>query len=221
MPTVLILGASRGIGLEFVRQYAADGWRVHATARGDADLQALRALGAQTHRLEATAAADWPALAAALAGERLDLAIYNAGVFGSRSGSAEPPSREEFDAVMQSNVFGAMHALAALAPQIEASGGTLAFVTSQMGSIADAASSYGWVYRASKAALNMAVHSAARERRCTLLLLHPGWVRTDMGGANATLDVATSVAGLRRVIAGATTADNGKFFNYTGKELPW
>ncbi|MFN9211508.1 MAG: SDR family NAD(P)-dependent oxidoreductase, partial [Betaproteobacteria bacterium] len=168
-----------------------------------------------------TAAADWPALAAALAGERLDHAIYNAGVFGSRSGSAEPPSREEFDAVMQSNVFGAMHALAALAPQIEASGGTLAFVTSQMGSIADAASSYGWVYRASKAALNMAVHSAARERRCTLLLLHPGWVRTDMGGANATLDVATSVAGLRRVIAGATTADNGKFFNYTGKELPW
>jgi NAD(P)-dependent dehydrogenase (short-subunit alcohol dehydrogenase family) len=222
MATVLILGASRGIGLEFARQYAAAGGRTLATARNEAGLQALRAAGAQAYRLDVTASSEWPALAAALAAETLDLVIYNAGVFGPRSGSRRAPADAEFDAVLHANVRGAMQALAAFGPQVAAVKGRFVFISSGMGSIGDLSSSYGWLYRVSKAALNMAVAAGRLDHAGAIcVVMNPGWVKTDMGGAGASLSVADSVQAMRATIDGLTPEDNGRFVNYDGDRTRW
>jgi NAD(P)-dependent dehydrogenase (short-subunit alcohol dehydrogenase family) len=222
MATALILGASRGLGLEFARQYAAAGWRTLATARDDVGLQALRDAGAQAQRLDVTASADWPLLASALAAETLDLVIYNAGVFGPRGGSGSAPSDAEFDAVLHANVRGAMQALARFAPRVAARQGRLVFISSGMGSIGETSSSTGWLYRVSKAALNMAVVAGRLDHPGALcVVMNPGWVKTDMGGAGASLEVADSVRTMRATIDGLTPADNGRFVNYDGDRARW
>lgn len=227
MPTALILGASRGIGRELARQYKADGWRTLGTARHDADLQNLEEAGIEPLKLDVASTNDWAALgwkldSEKLDSEKLDVAIYNAGVYGDDNGSHAPPSDADFDLVMHTNVRGAMHALHIVAPCVAATKGRFGFISSRMGSIANADAANGWTYRASKAALNMLVHAAVTEHRdITLLTLSPGWVRTDMGGATATLDVQTSASGLRRTIAQATRAQSGAFLNYDGAPIAW
>lgn len=216
---ILVIGASRGIGHEFVRQYLAAGERVIATARDAAALQELEALGAQPLKLDVTDPASISGLGWQLDGEKLDLALYVAGIY-THGGAREPPARAEFDRAMHTNVLGAMQAIPQVAPLVEDAGGRFVFVTSQMGRIADTDNSYGWVYRASKAALNMTVAAAQPDYpKATLAVINPGWVQTDMGGSGAPLKVQDSVAGMRRAIASMTAADRGAFLNHDGQRF--
>ena len=225
MPTALILGASRGIGLEFVRQYREAGWTVFGTFRGEDDRIRLRDLGAQTLKLDVQRVEDIAGISWQLDGERLDVAVVNAGVYGLRTSSVQsPPNDAQFDLVMRTNVLGAMRLMPVLAPLLAPMQGTLAFVSSRMGSIAEAQASYGMLYRVSKAAVNMVAklaHCDYGPMGIRVLALHPGWVRTDMGGPNADVDVADSVAGLRRVVAERTAHPGGGFFDWRGQSIPW
>ncbi len=225
MPSALILGASRGIGLEFVRQYLGEGWTVHATYRSEADRVNLRDMGAHTLKLDVQDINDLAGIAWQLDGEPLDVALVNAGVYGPRASTVrQPPSDAEFDLVFRTNVLSAMRLVPVVAPMLAPSRGTLAFVSSRMGSIAEAGASYGMLYRVSKAAVNMVAklaHADFAPLGVRVLSLHPGWVRTDMGGPNADVDVADSVAGLRQVIGNPGAFPGGCFYDYRGQSLAW
>jgi NAD(P)-dependent dehydrogenase (short-subunit alcohol dehydrogenase family) len=161
---------------------------------------------------------------AGLAGRPIDVAIINAGVYGPRVSSVTPPGSAEFDLVMRTNVRAPMQLIAALAGSVASARGRLAVISSRMGSMSLMSSSAGWLYRASKAAVNAAVKAASLDlgpRGIVCVAFHPGWVRTDMGGAAADIDVATSVSGMRRVLASANESHNGKFLNFSGEQLSW
>jgi len=220
--TALVIGASRGIGREFVRQLLADGWKVFATARDETALAMLTQEGAQAMKIDVTKPESLAELPWRLDGEKIDLALYVAGVLPGWDGAAEPPTAAAFDATMQANVLGAMQALPLLAPFVAAAKGRFVFLSSVMGSIAGASTSTAWLYRASKAALNMAVYSARHDYPdLTLAVMHPGWVQTDMGGPSATVAVQDSVSGMLKVIATLTPADSGSFYSYDGKKIAW
>ncbi|MDR5730807.1 SDR family oxidoreductase [Caballeronia sp. LZ025] len=225
MRTALIIGASRGIGHEFAREYCRDGWRVLATARDKAALSSLDALGAQTFSLDVTQPEQIAALGWQLEEERLDVAIIVSGVYGPRTEGVEAPSNEDFDDVMHTNVRGPMQLIPLLLPLTDAAHGVLAVVSSKMGSVSETNGATGWLYRASKAALNSAIKVASIEsRHSACIALHPGWVRTEMGGPSAAIDVARSVTGMRAVIAAARALRddfNGRFIQYDGTQLDW
>jgi NAD(P)-dependent dehydrogenase (short-subunit alcohol dehydrogenase family) len=225
MSTALIVGASRGLGHEFARQYLRAGWQVIATAREAEALAALAAEGAQALSLDVTEPEEIDALGAKLAHAQIDVAVIVSGVYGPSTDGVEPFSVDDFDFVMTTNVRGPMQLMPILLPLVEARHGVLAALSSKMGSIAEATGTTGWLYRTSKAALNCAVRIAALQTRsATCISLHPGWVRTDMGGGGAPLDPARSVAGLREVIAQAGAARamfNGRFVQYDGQFIDW
>jgi NAD(P)-dependent dehydrogenase (short-subunit alcohol dehydrogenase family) len=219
---VLIVGASRGIGLEFVRQYRAAGDAVSATARSDDGLQRLRALGATSLRLDVADARSASALAWPIDGAGFDVVVLNAGVYGPRTDGLQAPAEEDFDRVMHTNVLGAMRVLPQVADAL-APGARLAVISSRMGAIGTRSGTSGWLYRASKAALNSVLKdsSLVLAGRAVCVAFHPGWVRTDMGGASATLDVDRSVSEMRRVIDTLRPEHNGRFLDHDGTELAW
>lgn len=225
MKTVLIVGASRGIGREFAHQYKKAGWRVLATARDEASLGALEALGVETFSLDITVPTEIAALGWKLDGERLDAALLVSGVYGPRTDGVETVTVEDFDEVMATNVRGPMQLIPILLPLVEDANGVLAVLSSKMGSITEASGTTGWLYRVSKAALNDALKIASLQtRRAACVALHPGWVRTDMGGAQAAIDPERSVSGMRQVLAQAAASHesfNGRFFQYDGTSLDW
>jgi NAD(P)-dependent dehydrogenase (short-subunit alcohol dehydrogenase family) len=220
---VLVVGASRGIGLEFVRQYREAGERVVATARGDEGLAALKSLGATAVALDVASADSASRLGWQIEGQAFDVAIVVAGVYGPRSSGLQPPAEADFDQVMRTNVLGPMRVVAQLADGGLAPQATLAVISSRMGSIGARTSAGGWLYRASKAAVNSVLKdtSLVLAGRATCVAFHPGWVRTDMGGAGADLPVERSVADMRGVIAGLAPADNGRFLNHDGTPIDW
>ena len=216
---ILVIGASRGIGLEFVQQYLSAGDRVTATARDDAALELLRGLGAIALMLDVANPVSVSGLARQLDGGKIDVALYVAGVM-SRGDARTPPTLPDFDYVMRTNVLGAMQTSPQVAPLVEAAQGRFAFISSDMGHIAGVPSSYSWVYRVSKAALNMAVASARHDYpQAILVALSPGWVQTDMGGSGAPLLVQDSVAAMRHTLATLVPADSGRFFDIDGKPM--
>jgi NAD(P)-dependent dehydrogenase (short-subunit alcohol dehydrogenase family) len=221
MPTVLVTGASRGIGREFVRQYADAGWRVIATCRDPAAAK----LGGECLQLDVDDPASVARLGRALADETIEILINNAGISGPRSYTVGSISFDDWEAVLRTNVLGPIRvAEALLDPVARSSRKLMVFVSSFMGSIGGSSGGGSYLYRSSKAALNAAVKSLAtdlRPRGIACALFHPGWVRTDMGGPGAAIDVDTSVMGMRRVIEEWSLDRTGAFVNYEGKSLPW
>jgi NAD(P)-dependent dehydrogenase (short-subunit alcohol dehydrogenase family) len=217
MATILVIGASRGIGLEFVRQYRAAGDRVIATARDDAGLDRLRTLDAEPLRIDVADPASVSGLSWQLDGEKIDVALYVAGVI-DRGTASSPPTQQAFNALMHTNVLGLMQVLPQVMPMVEEAGGVFGALSSSMGQIGPVPGSNSWLYRVSKAALNMAVSSARFDHpKATLVALDPGWVQTDMGGAAAPLTPEASVRGLRAVLANLQPADNGRLIHHDGR----
>ena len=219
---ILVVGASRGIGLEFVRQYRDAGAAVTATARDDVALARLAGLGATALRLDVLDAASASGLAAQISGGAFDVAIVNAGVNGERIAGLDAPIEADFDRVMRTNVLGPMRVIAQIAEAL-APGARLAVLSSRMGSIGSRTAAGSSLYRASKSAVNSVLKDASLVlgAKAVCIAFHPGWVKTDMGGAGADIDVETSVAGMRGVIAKLAPKDSGTFLNYDGQAIAW
>ena len=209
MPTALITGAGRGLGKELARQYETEGWRVIGTTRREFDVTDF----AQIRRFSA-----------GLKGAPIDLLFCNAGISGKRGTSIGSFDYDSWQEVLRVNVLGAAAVAEAFVDNVAASEGKrIAFMSSRLGSIAQA-SGHTLPYASSKAALNMVVKAFSvllAPRGIIVLALHPGWVRTDMGGAGAPLEPGESVRGLRKVIDGATSADSGRFLSHDGAGIPW
>ncbi len=238
MPSILVTGANRGLGLEFVRQYAGDGWQVHACCRdpGSADaLGEIARLSGGRVRLHALALGDASsitALARDLAGQPIDVLVNNAGTYGLKGfaeggmeaqafGSMEYDGWEHAFAI---NTMAPLRVIEALIANVAASDQKKIFtISSSMGSIGAPPGGH-LAYGSTKAAVNFVMSSLAMELRgqgITVMSLHPGWVDTDMGGAMAPLKPADSIAGLKKVIAGASLATSGQFVGWDGNQVPW
>jgi NAD(P)-dependent dehydrogenase (short-subunit alcohol dehydrogenase family) len=221
---ILISGAGRGLGFELARQYAEDGWRVIGTVRDAAARKRLEKVGVEATIADVTRLDQVREVAKKLQGVALDVLFCNAGITGKRGmalGSFDYASWEE---VLRVNLLGAAALAEALIDHVAASERkVIAMMSSRLGSITES-SGMTLPYATSKAALNMLVKGLAATlapKGVITVALSPGWVRTDMGGAGAPLASETSVAGLRKVIAGLTPADSGKFFSYDGSAIPW
>lgn len=225
MPTVLVTGAGRGLGLEFARQYAADGWRVIATVRDVKKAKDLGALGSkvEAHSLDVTDLKAVAALGRELARDSIDVAIANAGVSLARNMTPGAIDEAAWIETLKVNTFAPLALAGAVLGSVERSEGKrLIAITSRLGSIGANDAGGQYAYRSSKAALNAAWRSLALDHRGVIaVVLHPGWVKTDMGGAGAPVSPKESIAGMRRVIARLTPADSGRFFNYDGAAIPW
>lgn len=229
--TVLITGANRGIGLELVRQYSAEGWRILACCRQPKQAAELNALAQNypeqvfVHDLEVTDHEQIVALAEQLRDQTIDILINNAGVSGqpgSRLGNIDP---EIWMHTFNINTIAPMKIMEAFIDHVAASQHKLIVnITSKMGSMADNGSGGAYVYRSSKAALNAITKSAAidlRDRQVSVIAVHPGWVQTDMGGTHALISSEQCVASLRQVFETLTIKDSGRFLNYDGADIPW
>jgi NAD(P)-dependent dehydrogenase (short-subunit alcohol dehydrogenase family) len=227
MPSVLITGANRGLGLEFAKQYARDGYRVFATARSES--KELRALtqsqrAVEFHALDVTDPDSVRALAFALKAEPIDVLINNAGWMGPEHQRIGNIDYEGLLETLRINTLGPLRVAEAFVDNVARSERKLMVgLTSGMGSISDSSGGY-YAYRASKAALNMTFHNLGldlKQRGIIAIVINPGWVQTDMGGKNAPTKVEDSIAMMRKVFDSLTLADAGSFKNYKGGDFPW
>jgi NAD(P)-dependent dehydrogenase (short-subunit alcohol dehydrogenase family) len=229
MTTVLVTGANRGIGLEFVRQYARDGAKVLACAREPDKATELKELASKHRQIETRAldTSDFKSCAALeqqLVGEVIDILINNAGYYGPKRQSADDMDFEGWAYTLAVNTMGPLALSQALHENLK--GGRekkLVTITSGMASTATTEGG-ALAYRASKAAVNNVMRNLSvdwRKDGIIVAVLSPGWVRTDMGGAGAPTSPEQSVSGMRKVIAGITPADSGKFLTWQGQERPW
>ncbi len=232
MAIILITGANRGIGLELTRQYAADGWNVLACCRSPENAHDLNKLAAASagkiavYLLDVTNAVHRTSLAAQLKGQPIDILFNSAGVSGnwSTQGFGQCQADEWLD-VLHINVITPMLMMQDFAANVALSERKIiANMSSKMGSVTDNTSGGSYIYRSSKAALNMVNKSAAHDlarKGISVVALHPGWVRTDMGGANGELSVEESVTALKRNLANVTLADSGRLIDIDGSTIPW
>jgi NAD(P)-dependent dehydrogenase (short-subunit alcohol dehydrogenase family) len=236
MSTILITGANRGLGLEFVRQYAADGWEVLATSRQPEKSAELTQITAQhptvvLHRLDVTDDESVQDLADKLDGKPIDVLLHSAGIYPREGQHIGEIDYDGWREAMETNLFGVMrvtetlleNVAASQRKQIAAISTSLSSVRGvQDGSVAQAGTSYQ--YRSSKTALNMALSILAKElepRGISVVLLDPGWVKTDMGGTHAPLSPQESIAGMRKVLSGNPMEISGKFMGHDGALRLW
>jgi len=238
MPTLLMTGANRGLGLGLLKLFAADGWRIYACARAPEKSKALADLAAASsgkitlHALDIENHASIDALAQQLRGTPVDVLLNVAGFYGAKINS-EPGGLGKFgesdfpewEKIYRINTIGPMKVAEAFVENVAASQRkVIVSLTSVIGSIGGNPSGMMYGNRASKAALNAVMKALSidlQARGITAIPLHPGWVKTDMGGPNADIELDESVTGMKRVIDGLTIAQTGKFLAYDGSELPW
>jgi len=222
--TVLITGANRGIGLELARQYASDGWQVIGTARRPDAAEELRDLGVQLMQLDVTDQDSVDRLREDLGNTSIDVLINNAGILPIAWSIADVDF-DDFNRTLAVNTVGPVRVTQALLPNLRAGAGKkIINITSNLGSIAENRRGGFYGYRESKAALNMFTKSLAAELgpdAFTCIVMHPGWVQTDMGGPNAPVSVKDSVAGIRKVIDALSAQDNGSYWTHDGQHMPW
>jgi NAD(P)-dependent dehydrogenase (short-subunit alcohol dehydrogenase family) len=227
VPTVLLTGASRGLGFEFARQYSLAGWRVIATCRGAKDMEPLTKLGGEieVHKLDISDHDQILALAHTLRRESIDVLLNNAGIHGPRPSRLGAIDYEAWDEVFRVNTMGPMRMTECFIDHIARSDRKLIVVVSSiMGSITDNEVGGAYSYRSTKAAANAVTKNLAidlRDRGVTVVAMHPGWVTTDMGGAGADMEAAESIRAMRQVIDGIRRGDTGQFLNYDGTVIPW
>jgi NAD(P)-dependent dehydrogenase (short-subunit alcohol dehydrogenase family) len=223
MSIVFITGGARGIGYELARLYLDAGWRVIVGVR---DLGAARERlpGAEAVALDVTDADSVAAAAAALAGTPLDVLVNNAGVIGPERQSSTDMDFDGFAQTLAVNTLGPLRVTSALLPMLRlAEGAKVIVVSSQMGALSQARSDH-LAYRASKAAVNKVVQGLATDlaqEGIAVASVHPGWVRTEMGGSGADLEPIESARSVKAVIAGLDLSRTGRFFNYDGSRLAW
>lgn len=226
---ILITGANRGIGLEFCRQYLAQGNNVIACCRTPEQANELKLLAAQYPntlslvQLDITQEDQHHELRQQLGELKLDILINNAGAYGSKGLDLSQIEADEWSQIISINAIYPMLLTRNLMFNLNAPA-KVVFITSKMGSMADNQSGGSYIYRSSKAALNAAAHSLAHDgksRELLVAILHPGWVQTDMGGPNALISAQQSVTGMRSVIAQLDADDSGEFISYDGQPIPW
>lgn len=221
MATIVIAGANRGIGLELAKQYAADG---HEVIRGMRGVDQADPPFGTTIALDVSSDEGVALFAAGLGDKPVDLLIANAGVIGPERQSATDMDFDGFLSALDVNVLGPLRVVQAVLPNLrKAKNGKVAVISSMMGSMASSQSGHV-AYRASKAAVNKVAQCLATDlasEGIAVASLHPGWVRTDMGGTGADINVQTSAAGIRAVLDKLDTASTGRFWAYDGKQLDW
>lgn len=231
MPTILITGANRGLGLEFARQYLTEGCAVIAACRNPDKAQALQQLARDCKgeltviELDVAESARVKQAAARLPPTVIDILVNCAGVIGTHGQSIGSLDYDDWRQVLEVNVMGPARVSEAFLERVAQSDRRLIItITSGMGSLADNTSGGSIPYRTSKAAVNMLMRTAAidlKSRRITCVVVNPGWVKTDMGGPNAKLSPEESVGAMRRLIAKLGPKDSGRFYNFDGREYPW
>jgi len=227
MPTALITGANRGVGYEFARQYTADGWRVVACCREPARAEDLRAVkgAVSIHTLDVTDSVSILAAKAEIGSEPIDLLINNAGFIGQRAGKLGHIDYDDWSVTLNVNLLGPTRVSSAFVDNVLASEQKkLVTISTRMSSLAECKAIDFLAYRTSKAAVNMMTKLAANElgpKGATVVLLHPGWVQTELGGPRATTPANESVSAMRAVLDKLTPADNGRFINFDGSPIPW
>ena len=228
--SILVTGSNRGIGLELVRQYAADGWRVFACCRHPGKAKELNVLAGKHHNisLHALNVADTQqikALAKQLKSESIDILLNNAGIYGPDNACFGNTDEAAWLECFHINTIAPMKMMEAFVDHVAKSKRKLiATMSSKMGSMADNGSGGSYIYRSSKAAVNAVMVSAAidlKPKQIKVAILHPGWVLTDMGGPNAEITVEECVNHLRRNLDNVTLSNSGTFFEIDGSVIPW